>query len=220
MDLVFSCMGLTRPQRGIKSKDVDHLGYRALLEDALAHGVRKFIYVSVFNSQRMMDSDMVRAHELFVQDLRASGMPYAVIRPTAYFNDMGMFFNFARKGHVFLFGDGTNRFNPIHGADLARICLDAAEETDNSEIAAGGPDIYTYDETNIMAFEALGLEPKITHVPLWVGYIALFVMGIVNRPLKSIMSFALSVSRMDNVAPPTGTRHLRDFFGELAARGG
>jgi hypothetical protein len=168
----------------------------------------------------MMDSDMVKAHELFVQYLRASGMPYTVIRPAAYFNDMGMFFSFARKGHVLLFGNGMNRFNPIHGADLARVSVDAAEEEGNSEIDVGGPDIYTYDETNLMAFEALRMKPWIIHVPMWVGDIALFVMGLVNKPLKSILSFALSVSRMDNVAPATGTRHLKDFFRELAAKVG
>jgi uncharacterized protein YbjT (DUF2867 family) len=217
--IVFSCMGLTKPQPDVTSEQVDYLGNKALLEDAIACGVKRFIYISVFNSDKMMDSDLVAAHEHFVRDLRSSGMPYTVIRPGAYFNDMGMFFNFARKGHVFLFGDGSNRFNPIHGADLATVCVDAAGDEGNKEIAVGGPDIFTYDETNLMAFEALGLEPKITHVPMWVGDVALFVIGLVNKPFGSIMSFALSVSRMDNIAPSTGTRHVKDFYRELAAQG-
>ena len=219
VDIVFSCMGLTKPQHDITNEQVDHLGNLALLEDALANGVKKFIYISVFNSELMMDSDMVRVHELFVRDLRSSGIPYTVIRPTAYFNDMGMFFNFARKGHVFLFGDGSNRFNPIHGADLAKVCVDAAEDEDDKEFSVGGPDIFNYDETNLMAFEALGIKPNIIHVPMWVGDAALFFIGLVNKPLESIMSFALTVSRMDNIAPTFGTRHLRDFYQELAAQG-
>ena len=219
VDIVFSCMGLTKPQNGVTSEEVDHLGNRALLEEALESGVKRFVYISVFNAEKMMDSDMVRAHELFVAELQASGMAYTVIRPTAYFNDMGMFFDFARKGHVFLFGDGSNRFNPIHGADLATVCADAANDGGNREVAVGGPDIFTYDQTNLMAFEALGLPPKITHVPMWVGDAALFLIGLVNKPLESIMSFALSVSRMDNVAPPFGTRHLKEFYRELAAKG-
>jgi uncharacterized protein YbjT (DUF2867 family) len=218
VDVVFSCMGLTKPQHNITSEQIDHLGNRALLEDALACGVKKFIYISVFNSDKMMDSEMVKSHELFVEELRASGISYSVIHPTAYFNDMGMFFSFARKGHVHLFGDGTNRFNPIHGADLAKVCVDAAKDAGNCEIAVGGPDTYTYDETNLMAFDALGMKPKITHLPMWVGNILLFVIGLVNKPLKSIISFALSVSRIDNVAPATGTHHLKDFFRELAQR--
>ena len=219
VDIVFSCMGLTKPQQGVTNEEVDHLGNRALLTEAVESGVKRFIYVSVFNAEKMTDSDMVHAHELFVADLRASGLAYTVIRPTAYFNDMGMFFGFARKGHVFLFGDGSNRFNPIHGADLAKVCADAANDGGNREVAVGGPDIFTYDETNLMAFEALGLQPKITHVPMWFGDAALFVIRLFNKPLGSIMSFALSVSRMDNVAPSTGTRRLKEFYRDLAVKG-
>ncbi|NTW83883.1 MAG: SDR family oxidoreductase [Chlorobiaceae bacterium] len=217
VDLVFSCMGLTKPQHGVTSEQIDHLGNRALLEDALANGVKKFIYISVFNSQKMMNVDMVKTHEDFVQDLKASGIPYTVIRPAAYFSDMGMFFNMARSGHVFLFGDGSNRFNPIHGADLAKVCVDAVEGSDR-EIDIGGPEIFTYTETNIMAFEALGKQPSITHVPMWIGDVALFVTGIFNKPMASIMSFAISVSGFDNVAPGTGSRHLKDFYRELASK--
>lgn len=218
VDVVFSCMGLTKPQAGATSQAVDHLGNRALLEEAVRSGVKRFVYVSVFNADKMMDSDMVAAHERFVEDLRASPMPHTVIRPTAYFNDMGMFFGFARKGHVFLFGDGKNRFNPIHGADLAKACADAANDEGCSEVAVGGPETFTYDETNLMAFEALGLEPKITHVPMWVGDAALFALGLFNAPFASIMAFALSVSRMDNVAPAAGTRRLQEFYRDLAGR--
>ena len=219
VDIVFSCMGLTKPQPNITSEDVDHFGNLALLEDAIANGVKRFIYVSVFNSDMMMDSELVRSHELFVRDLRASCMPYTVVRPSAYFNDMGMFFNFARKGHVFLFGDGTNRFNPIHGEDLAKVCADGANAQGNHEVSVGGPEIFSYDETNQMAFEALGIEGKITHVPMWVGDMALIVIGLFNKPFETIMSFALSVSRMDNIAPSTGTNRLTDFYLDLAAQG-
>ena len=218
IDIVFSCMGLTKPQHGVTSEQVDHLGNKALLDDALAHGVRKFIYISVFNADKMMEVEMVSAHERFVDDLKASGIDYTVIRPTAFFSDMGMFFNMARSGHLFLFGDGANRFNPIHGADLAKVCVDAAEN-EKREIDVGGPEIFTYDETNLMAFDALGKNPWITHVPLWVGDAVLFVTGMFNKPLAGVLGFALSVSRIDNVAPATGTRKLSDFFRELATVG-
>ncbi|NTW54984.1 MAG: SDR family oxidoreductase [Chlorobaculum sp.] len=216
IDIVFSCMGLTKPQQGVTSEQVDHLGNKALLDDALAHGVGKFIYISVFNADKMIEVEMVSAHERFVDDLKASGIDYAVIRPTAFFSDMGMFFNMARSGHMFLFGDGANRFNPIHGADLAKVCVDAAEN-EKRDIDVGGPEIFTYDETNLMAFEALGKNPWITHVPLWVGDAVLFVTGLINKPLQSVLGFALSVSRIDNVAPATGKRKLADFFREMGA---
>ena len=216
VDIVFSCMGLTKPQDNVTSEEIDHLGNRALLEDALLHGVGKFIYISVYNAENMMDVDIVKAHEDFVADLKASGMPYTVIRPTGFFSDMGMFFSMARSGHMFMLGDGENRVNPIHGADLAKVCVDAVEG-DEKEIGVGGPDIFTFNETVTMAFEALGKNPWITHIPLWVGDAALFVTGLFNRGLAGVMSFAVTVSRLDTVAPPTGTRHLGDFFRDLAA---
>lgn len=217
IDIVFSCMGLTRPQENVTSEEIDHLGNKTLLEDALAHGVKKFIYISVFNAEKMMDVDVVRAHELFVQDLRSSGMPYTVIRPTGFFSDMGMFLSSARSGHMFMLGEGNNRVNPIHGSDLAKICVDAVESGEK-EISAGGPDIYTFNETVEMAFEAVGKSPWITHIPMWVGDAALFVTGIFNRSLAGVLAFAVSVSGLDNVAPATGTHHLGDFYHELAAR--
>ena len=217
VDIVFSCMGLTKPQGSITSEQIDHLGNKALLGDALSNGVKKFIYVSVFNAEKMLDVDVVSAHERFVDDLKASAMPCTVIRPTGFFSDMGMFFSMARSGHMFLLGDGTNRVNPIHGADLATICVDAVEK-DVPEIPVGGPDTYTFNETVTLAFEALGKKPWITHLPMWIGDAALFVTGLVNKPLAGVMSFAIAVSSLDNVAPSQGSRHLKDFYRELAAK--
>ena len=217
VDIVFSCMGLTKPQRDVTNEQIDHLGNKTLLEDALSHGVKKFIYVSVFNAEKMLDVDVVGAHERFVEDLKSSSMPHTVIRPTGFFSDMGMFFSMARSGHMFLLGDGTNHVNPIHGADLAKVCVDAAKGSER-EICIGGPDIYTFNETVTMAFEVLGKKPWVTHIPMWIGDATLFITGFLNKPLASVMSFAVSVSRIDNVAPVTGTRHLKEFYRELAAK--
>lgn len=218
VDIVFSCMGLTKPQENLTSEQVDHLGNRALLEDALSHGVKKFIYISVFNAEKMMDVDVVKAHELFVNDLLSSGISCTVIRPTGFFSDMGMFLSSARSGHMFMLGDGENRVNPIHGADLAKVCVDAADSSEK-EICVGGPDTYTFNETMNMAFEAVGKSPWITHIPMWVGDAALFVTGIFNPSLAGVLAFAVSVSGLDNVAPANGTNHLGEFYRDLAAKG-
>jgi uncharacterized protein YbjT (DUF2867 family) len=217
-DIVFSSMGLTKPQPNVTCEEIDHLGNRAILEDALSNGVGKFIYISAFNAGSMMDLEIVRAHEEFVDDLRASGISYTVIRPSVCFSDLGMVLSMARSGHAFLFGDGTIRINPIHGADLAKVCADAAESGE-TEINAGGPEIYTYNEVYRMAFEAVDKHPSIIHVPLWAGDGAVFLAGLFNRSMAENLSFPLSVSRIDHVAPAYGTRKLRDFFRDIAAKG-
>ena len=56
---------------------------------------------------------------------RKSGLDYAVIRPTGYFSDMSENLKMAKSGRVYLIGDGYHKINPIHGADLAKVCVDA-----------------------------------------------------------------------------------------------
>ena len=53
IDVVFSLVGITRQKDGLTFKDVDYQGNKNLLEAALAAGVRKFIYVSVFKGDHL-----------------------------------------------------------------------------------------------------------------------------------------------------------------------
>ncbi|NTV01428.1 MAG: SDR family oxidoreductase [Chlorobiaceae bacterium] len=215
IDIVFSSMGLGRPDRNFTWEDVDHLGNRNILDLAIKANVRKFVYVSVFRPGEMTGSHVVRAHERFVDDLQASGIDYAVIRPNAYFSDMAQFLNLARRGHMFWLGDGSGRINPIHGEDLAKVCVNAAEGAAR-EIEVGGPEMFTYRSLFELAFETVGREPKITFIPLWVGDAALAVLRIFSPRLAGAAAFFVQVNKMDNDAPPHGSRRLKDYFRRLA----
>ncbi len=124
IDVVFSSIGMTKQKGKLIFKDVDYQGNMNLLEVAKRADVKKFIYVSVFNGPNLLNLDIVKAHEDFVDVLKASGMNFAVLRPTGYFSDMGEFYNMAKKGRIYLIGSGDKRVNPIHGADLAVTCVD------------------------------------------------------------------------------------------------
>jgi uncharacterized protein YbjT (DUF2867 family) len=218
VDLVFSSMGLTRNDPKLTFEEVDHLANRNILDKAVNAGVRKFVYVSVFRAELMMESDVVVAHEHFVDDLRRSGLEYAIVRPNAYFSDMGQFLKLARSGHMFWLGDGTPKINPIHGADMATVCVDAAEGSIR-EIDAGGPDMFTLRTLFELAFEAVGKKPNITFIPLWIGEVALTVIRLFSQELAAKASFFVLVNKMDNDAPPRGSRHLADFYRELTEPG-
>jgi len=218
VDIVFSSLGMTRPDLRHSSFDVDYEGNRRILELALAAGVKKFIYISVFNADKMMDISNIQAHEQFVGELRNSGIDYTVIRPTGYFSDMGQFMNMANAGFMVLIGDGDKRSNPIHGADLAEICVDAVESPEKA-IDAGGPDIYSFRELAELAARVAGREPVTIPIPLWIGDLLLVFARLINRDIADIIAFALSVSRLDSVAPQKGTRHLEDYFVALASKG-
>ena len=217
IDIVFSALGLTAPHPEHTSDDVDYLGNKRILDQALNEKVSRFIYVSVFNHDKMPEIASIKAHERFVADLKQSGLSWAVIRPNGYFSDMGRFFSMAQSGHIFMIGEGEKKINPIHGADLAKVCVDAVDGACR-EIPAGGPDIYTFKETMEMAFHTCGKTPWITPLPFWLAEGGLMVTGLFNRNLADLFSFAIEALKFDHVAPAYGTRHLKDFFAELAIK--
>lgn len=217
MDMVFSSLGMTRPDFVHSSFDVDYRANLNILNEAKKSGVKKFIYISVFNADRMMEIENIQAHEKFVDELRNSGLEYAIVRPTGYFSDMSQFLNMARNGFMFSLGDGERRSNPIHGADLAKVCVDAAEGTTN-EIDAGGPEIFTYREVAEMAADVVKKHPFTISLPVWLAEGITAVTGVINRDIHDIALFATTVSKNDTVAPQYGTHTLREFFEEIAGR--
>jgi len=211
IDVVFSSVGITKQKDGLTFQDVDYKGNKNLLVAARKAGVKKFIYVSVFNGPDLLHLDIVKAHEDFVGELKASGIDYAVIRPTGYFSDMGEFLDMARKGRVWLIGKGENRSNPIHGSDLAAVCVDAMEGR-NREINVGGPQVLTYREVAETAFRSLGKQTRTTSVPVWIMNLAIGMTRTYNRQQGELLAFFTTMMTSDVVAPLSGVHTLDDYF--------
>ena len=174
VNVVISAIGVTRQKEGFTYQDVDYQGNVNLLKEAQTSRVRKFIYVSALIAKDMQNLKIVQAKEGFVKALRESGIDYAVIRPNGYFSDMREFLKMAGQGRVLLFGRGEYRINPIHGKDVAEICVSAIDGTER-EISFGGPKVYTHREIAEAAFRALDKAPKISCIPTFVAKIALNV---------------------------------------------
>jgi len=214
IDVVFSSVGITKQKTKLTFKDVDYQGNMNLLKAAKSAGVKKFIYVSVLNGPKLPHLAIVKAHEDFVDELKASGMDYAILRPTGYFSDMGEFFDMARKGRVYLFGSGDNSVNPIHGADLAVSCVDAVEGH-QQEIDVGGPQVLTWREVAELAFDVQGKQVKITSVPVWLIKFAVKVTKLFNRHQGELLAFVSTMMTSNVVAPATGTRTLKEHYKAL-----
>jgi uncharacterized protein YbjT (DUF2867 family) len=214
IDVVFSSIGITRQKDGLTFRDVDYQGNKNLLEVALRAGVRKFVYVSALGGPRLRHLDIVDAHEAFVDELKDSGIDFAVLRPTGYFSDMGEVFEMARKGRVWLIGSGESRVNPIHGADLAVRCVDAIDG-EQREIDVGGPEIMTWSEVAALAFEVLGRPPKITRIPEWLMWSVVRLVRLFNRHQGELLAFFTTMATTDVVAPAAGAHTLEDHFRSL-----
>jgi uncharacterized protein YbjT (DUF2867 family) len=214
MDVVFSSVGITRQRDGLTFQDVDYQGNRNLLDVALRAGVERFVYVSVLHDPELRSLAIVRAHEDFAADLKASGIGHSVVRPTAYFSDMEEYLAMARRGRVYLIGDGRCRLNPIHGGDLAVTCVEAAEGGP-SEIDVGGPEVLTHREIAELALKAAGRPARITSVPVWTAKVAVRVTKLFDRHRGELLAFFTETTTRDAVGPASGRRRLGDHFESL-----
>lgn len=213
-DVVISTIGITRQKDGLTYMDVDYQANLNLLEEAKRAGVQKFIYISVLKGPFHRNLKMVEAKERFVDALNSSGIDYTVIRPNGFFSDMGDFLSMARTGKVYLFGDGEFKLNPIHGADLAEVCVQAIARNDQ-EIEVGGPDILTQNEIAELALCAWNKPRRIVHLPdlfriLTIQAVRFFTSQKTYGPFE----FFLTMMGIDLVATRHGSHRLQDFFNQ------
>jgi uncharacterized protein YbjT (DUF2867 family) len=218
IDVVISSVGITKQKDGLNYMDVDYQANLNLLDQAKKSGVKKFIYLSVLNGEKLRSLKICEEKEKFVDELKSSGLDYCIIRPNGFFSDMTNFYNMAKKGRIYLFGDGNQQANPIHGEDLAKVCVTAIESNDK-EIEAGGPETLTQIEIAKLAFDAIGKEPKITHIPDWLrNTILTIAKPILSSKKFGPIEFFMNVMAIDMVAPEYGQHTLKNYFNELRQR--
>lgn len=211
-DIVISTVGITRQKDGLTYMDVDYQANMNLLHEAKAAGVSKFIYVSVIGGEQMRHLKIMEAKERFVDTLKLWGLDYSVIRPNGFFSDMKDFLNMAKKGKVYLFGNGEFRLNPIHGADLAKVVVDSIGNNEK-EVVVGGPDILTQNEIAQLALQAWKRPIKISHLPDWIKKVLLSGMkAFSSSKTYGPFEFFLAMMARDNIAPRYGVQRLENFF--------
>ena len=116
----------------------------------------------------------------------------SILRPNAYFPDMTQFQKMAASGAIVWPGDGSLTTNPIHGADMGAVCVEAASPC-HQEIDAGGPSLFLQ---------------RTVHA--------------IIKPLKAriadMLDFVIAINEIDNAAPCYGEHHMKDFFEESGGK--
>jgi uncharacterized protein YbjT (DUF2867 family) len=216
-DLVVSALGITRQVDGLSYQDVDYQANINLLREAERAGVDRFAYVHVLHADAMLHIPLAAAKAEFVEALQASTLNSTVIAPSGYFSDMGEVFAMAQAGRIWLFGSGTTRINPIHGADLASVVANATD-AETAWVDAGGPDAFTQTELVDLAFKAIGRTPHITRLPDILRKITLSILPrITPQRVHGPAQFFLTACAIEMVGTAFGTLRLEDHFQALAA---
>lgn len=212
IDTVISTVGITRQKDGLTYMDVDFQANANLIDEAKENGVKKFIYISVLNGEKIRHTKGGAAKEKLVDYLKTSGLDYCIVRPNGFFSDMRDFLDMAKSGRVYLFGDGNLKLNPIHGKDLAEAIVDSINQ-DKKEINIGGPDMLSQNEIAELALKAQHKPVKITHLPDWLRrFVLWFFRTFTNQKTYGPIEFFMTTMVMDMQAPLYGKEKLEDFF--------
>jgi NADH dehydrogenase len=183
-----------------RSELVDDKGHRDLIDAAREAGVQHFVYMSVLDASPDHPSPFPRHKHNVEQHLKASGLPYTIIRASAF-----MWFHvhtligqpILETGKVRLFGKGKSPRNFVDESDVADCVLIALEDPDlrGRTLEIGGPEnLATVDVVTL--YEQLGgRKAQVSHVPRG----ALRVLSPLLRPFHPGLSQVMAMSLHDDV---------------------
>jgi NADH dehydrogenase len=182
-----------------------------LIDAARTAGVRRIVHVSIANPE---DSDLPyytgKAH--LEQQVRQSGLSYAIVRPTLLFGHGDVLINniswFIRHLPVFgIPGDGQYRLQPVFVEDYADRIVEAGALSQNLTIDVAGPEIFTFDGLVRMLRDAMDQRTAIVHLPprlalAGAGLVSLFLRDITltGAELRGLMA-ELLVSKEPSTCP-------------------
>lgn len=189
-DAVITTVGLTGSSATVTNYDIDYRGNLNLLNEARAAGVKKFAYVSVIKADTDEKVPMLHAKAMLELELKNSGVPYVIFRPTGYFYDIAkVFMPMIEKGEVTLLGKSDAHANVIDTTDLADfILLHLGDE--NKTFDVGGTETYSYEEIARMFFSAAGKEPVIKRVSPALFSVLAFVNKLKKNGKEAIIRFS------------------------------
>jgi NADH dehydrogenase len=195
----------------------------ALLASAREAGVRRVVHVSVVNASADADTPYVRAKAALEAVVRASGMEWAIVRPTLTYGPGDILINnlawALRRFPVYgLPGLGRYTVQPVHVDDVARICVDAGTGEPGRVLDAAGPEILPYRELVHLVRDAIGSRSVVLPMPGPVVLLTAKLLGLVVRDvvLTADEIRELTSSLLTSAHPPLGTIRASDWVREHA----
>jgi len=191
---------------------------RILIDAAREAGVRRIVHISITNPSEDSNLGYFRGKAAIERLVVASGLTYAILRPTVIFGVEDVLVNniawLLRHCPVFAVpGSGDYRLQPVYVVDMAEMAVTAGRGSGNTVSDAVGPEIYTFQELVGLIADRVGSHAKVVHVR---PGLALFLSQMVGRVVHDVvltkeevagLMAGLLVSRN----PPTGRTRLSEW---------
>ena len=233
-DVLVSCLA-SRDGRPDDAWAIDYRANRDAVEIAKETGVGHIVLLSAICVQkpRLAFQQAKLAAE---RALIASGVPYSIVRPTAFFKSLSGQIDRLKRGKPFMvFGDGRlTACKPISDRDLGDYLLGCVDDParHNRILPIGGPGpAITPREQGEHLFALLGRAPRFTHVPVallgtitgCLGAIGRLVPALAGKAefarigkyyaTESMLVLDPETGRYEEaLTPSTGTDTLFDFY--------
>jgi uncharacterized protein YbjT (DUF2867 family) len=202
--------GVTSPTR------IDLGAYQNLCAAARNTGVRRLTYVSYKGVSQDAVVDIFRVKWYIEDAIRRSGVPYVMLRPTAFMEiwiDQIVAKGIREKGVATIFGDGTSVTNYISVDDVAEFAVKILSRPDvvNEAVDAGGPSNLSQNDVATLVERRLQSSGKRRHVPV----VALRLLPPVVHPFNELAArmMTLGLYRATEAVPFPGWKASADRFG-------
>lgn len=173
---------------GVSPESVDHQGNANLIGAARELGVGQFVLLSIHGAAPDHPMELFQKKALAEQELRASGVPWTIVRPTAYMETWLRLLGapLVHSGATRIFGRGQNPINFVSAQDVAQIVTLAATDPAlrNAVIEVGGPENLTMRQVVETVERETGKGGQVRSVPLPV----MRVMATLMRPVKPALA--------------------------------
>lgn len=215
-DIVFSALGAScspSPFMGWKTyRMVDVPLNTALLQAAKEAGAARFLYVSLAFGRELRRYAFANAHEVVVDRVVASGLPYTILRPTGIFSTFRRLWGFAKLGVFPVPGKPDAKSNPIHEEDIALAALDSIDSP-STELDVGGPEVFSRREMAQVMLRSAGRPRGIAlRLPGWFHLLCANLLWLISPRAGQMLKFYLVISVFDNTVPATGKKRLEDYY--------
>jgi uncharacterized protein YbjT (DUF2867 family) len=194
---------------GVSPASVDRAGNAHLIDAAVRAGAA-FILVSVVGASPGHPIGLFRAKHAAEEALRASGLPWTIVRATAFMETWGAIMGrpLQASGKVLVFGRGDNPVNFVSAADVAALVSHAATAPGlrGQILELGGPDNLTFNQLAVILQEATGRQAAVRHIPRPALRAMALLAAAVKPALARQARAALAMDTIDMRFDPAATR--------------
>lgn len=194
---------------------------RTLLVAARTAGVERVVHVSVTNPSEDSPLPYFRGKAVAERDVRASGLRYAIVRPTLVFGPNDILLNniawILRRFPFFVLpGRGDYPVQPVSLADTARICVDAASAGEDLVVDAAGPETLSFAALVREIARALGRRRPVVGAPVPLAAALARVIGATVRDVLLTRDeiAGLAAGLLVSAEPPRGRESVRSWLAE------